>query len=188
MAQQVTTKVSGASKVSHSRQTYLATVSLLTLIILSLFPDSSLASPARKVTFGKLIEKATLIDGSVIKVRGEIIGDIMRRPEGAWINVHDGTAALGIWLTPEQGKLVKRGGDYNWRGEKVAVIGTFNKSCAQHGGDMDIHAQHIEVTEEARSIRHPFQVSKLIWLAVLFFIALASKLAFNWQQAKRQEV
>jgi aspartyl/asparaginyl-tRNA synthetase len=187
MARQIT-QVNKRCKANLSWQAYLITISLLALTILSSFPTLSLASPARKVTFSELIEKATLIDGSKIEIRGEVVGDIMKRPNGVWINVHDGTAALGIWLTPKQGNLVKQGGDYNWQGDRIDVVGSFNKSCPQHGGDMDIHAQQIEVIEEAKPIKHPLQVSKLIWLFALFFIALASKLALNWQQANRREV
>lgn len=94
-----------------------------------------------------LIEKAKEYDNKKISYSGEVIGDIMKRGDYAWINVSDGNNAIGVWLPSTETSMITRVGSYSVKGDTVRVIGTFHRACSRHGGDMDIHADNIEVLQ-----------------------------------------
>lgn len=95
---------------------------------------------AQEVSSAELIKEAKQYDGKGVIYRGEAVGDIMIRGEYAWLNVNDGSNAIGIWINKELIKNVEYTGGYNINGDFVKIAGVFNRSCKEHGGDLDIHA------------------------------------------------
>jgi hypothetical protein len=97
------------------------------------------------VTSTELISQAKNFDNKTVIYSGEVIGDVMKRGENAWINVNDGANAIGVWITADMAKEVGFAGDFKYTGDSVEVTGVFNRVCGQHGGDLDIHAQTMKV-------------------------------------------
>ena len=58
------------------------------------------ASALVTVDSTKLLYEAGKYDGESVVFAGEIIGDVMKREDGTWINVSDGSNALGIFVSP----------------------------------------------------------------------------------------
>jgi len=68
----------------------------------------------------------------------------------------------------------------------VKIRGTFNAACAEHGGDMDIHATSLEVVTPGRVVREPVKFVKLgIALALL---ALAATLWVAYRRIEHLEM
>lgn len=82
-----------------------------------------------------------------IEYEGEIIGDIMKRGSYTWINVHDDANAVGVWVPAMEMGNVKYSGQYKYTGDIIRVTGTFHRACIEHGGDMDIHAEKLEIVK-----------------------------------------
>jgi hypothetical protein len=120
-----------------------------------------------------LIEKEKSFDGKKVVLEGEAIGDIMKRGDSAWINIRDESRAIGVWLPKSLAQKIKITGDYNFIGDTIRVIGIFNKSCPQHGGDTDIHAINISIIKPGRRIIHPLNKNKLYLALLLSAITLA---------------
>jgi hypothetical protein len=139
-------------------------------IILALICLSNL--PAFAVTGNDLVEDARFYDGARIEFVGEVIGDIMAREDFVWLNVNDGTRAIGVWASKQQIKDIKISGDYNHVGDRIRINGVFNRACPQHGGDLDIHAQQITIVEKGHRIEHPLDLKKVAVTAVLFLMVL----------------
>jgi hypothetical protein len=118
-----------------------------------------------------LINNAHKYDGQVIEYKGEVIGDIMRRGDNAWLNVNDGKNAIGIWASEDMVREIKVKGDYRNIGDLVLVRGYFNRACAEHGGDLDIHAHNIRVLEVGYPIEREVNQTKL-WIALFLFIGI----------------
>lgn len=116
---------------------------------------------ADELTFNDLIEKGKNFDKKNIIIKGEAIGDSMKRGSYTWINISDGTIPFGIWMKNEDAGKVKIFGDYHHRGDVVEVRGTFNRACSQHGGDMDIHADSITVVKKGKVIDHGLNYRRL---------------------------
>ncbi|MEK6728368.1 MAG: DNA-binding protein [Candidatus Omnitrophota bacterium] len=105
---------------------------------------------AQPISSTELINNAKIYNSKTVTYEGEIIGDVMRRGENAWINVNDGSNAIGIWINTSLLKEINYTGSYKSSGDRVEVTGVFNRACPEHGGDLDIHAQSLRKINSGR--------------------------------------
>ncbi len=129
---------------------------------------------AQSVSSTELINNAKQYDGKVVDYRGEVIGDIMIRGQYAWVNINDGQNAVGIWTTKALIKDITHKGSYGFKGDVVEITGKFNRSCSEHGGDLDIHAQTMCKVTSGKQIFESLDFNKikiaLILLGVLLLL------------------
>ena len=71
-------------------------LAMITLALWLLLPFGALAE-AREVTSTDLIENALALDGQTVTYTGEVVGDIMKRGDHTWLNLSDGSNAMGVW-------------------------------------------------------------------------------------------
>jgi hypothetical protein len=147
----------------------------LKMFFASTFTAILLANGAagNSVTSDDLINNAKDFDKKEIVYSGEVIGDIMKRDEYAWINVSDGVNAIGVWATNEEADIIKFTGMYNYTGDVIEVTGIFNRACSEHGGDLDIHANKIEVTKQGHPNVAKINYHKIIISGFLLILAVA---------------
>lgn len=140
---------------------------------------------------GQLVEQPKEYDGKRVEFAGEVIGEAMFRGEHAWIHINDDSyylknveegaelggynSGMAVWLPASQLEPVGTYGDYKHEGDVVEVAGVFNAACAEHGGDMDIHAEFIEVLTPGHGVTDPVHGWK-IWMAIV----LAAAAAVSW--------
>jgi len=129
------------------------------------------ACHAQSLSSTELINKAKELDGKEVVYQGEVIGDIMRRGDFAWVNVNDGQNAIGIWADYALTKDITYRGSYKFKGDIVEVSGIFHRACPEHGGDLDMHAQALRLIEAGspvpeKSVRAKRNVALLL-IAVL---------------------
>lgn len=123
---------------------------------------------ANTVSSQDLINNAPLYNGKIVAYEGEVIGDVMDQ----WINVNDGNAAIGIFYPDaEMVKSIKLCGGYNAIGDRVLISGRFNQACPDHGGDLDIHAQKIEVAAAGTAIKRDIKSAHIYSLLILILTA-----------------
>lgn len=137
------------------------------LIFALVFP-----AQARVVSGNDLVEDAQFYDGARIEYVGEVIGDLMARGEHVWLNVNDGSRAIGVWANQKLTQDIKTKGDYNHIGDKIMVVGVFHRACPEHGGDLDIHAEKITVIEKGSKIEHPINPVKAVLTFLLLVLVL----------------
>lgn len=154
---------------TRSLCTMLLAVMLLSIV--ALFPCVALAAeaiPKNDPTSGGLVEEPKRYDGKVVTFSGEAIGEAMVRGGRAWIHLNDDAymdrnveegAALGgynsgmaVWVPADLANAIDTYGDYKHEGSIVRVRGVFNAACAEHGGDMDIHADSVEVLRPGHAV------------------------------------
>ena len=115
-----------------------------------------------------LVEQPKEFDGEGVTFAGEVIGEAMVRGDMAWLHINDDAyyvknveegAQLGgyntgiaVWLPAGLAEELEYFGDYEHEGDIVEVAGVFNAACAEHGGDMDIHATELEIVELAGAL------------------------------------
>ena len=99
---------------------------------------------AQPFTSAELISRAAQYDGKVVVYEGEIIGDLMLRQDHAWLNINDGSNAIGIWVGKNKVQDIIYTGSYKSKGDLLEITGIFHRACSEHGGDLDIHAQAIK--------------------------------------------
>jgi hypothetical protein len=146
-----------------------------------------------------LVEAPKTYDGTSVRFTGEAIGEAMKRGDMAWVHLNDDAyylknveegAHLGgynmgmpVWLPAGMADSIEHFGDYKHEGDVVTVTGTFNAACAEHGGDMDIHATTLEVVQTGREVVDPVHPNKVAWAVVLSVLALTLYvLDRNWER------
>ena len=135
---------------------------------------------AQPISSAELINNAKHYDGQTVVYEGEVIGDVMGRGAYAWINVRDEGGAIGIWLRQDLTKDILHAGSYKSQGDWIEITGVFHRACAQHGGDLDIHAQGIRQISPGRQRLEKMNLSKrnlvFILLGVLCLVLILKQL------------
>ncbi len=148
--------------------------------LLALLASAGWSDP---VSSRQLIEHSREYDGKPVEFRGELIGESMRRGEHLWINVSDGDSAIGVWVPRSAVPAVRYFGAYSVRGDTVLVRGLFHRSCPEHGGDMDIHAEAITIVAPGETVSHLLKPAAMAWASGLCALALLAFLL--WRRRER---
>lgn len=114
-----------------------------------------------------LIQKSNEFNNKTVTIKAEVIGERLNREKFTWINVSDGTNAIGIWMKLDESKNIYRYGNYKEKGDIIEVTGIYHKNCIEHGGDVDIHADSVRVIEKGYIKNKPIEKNK-VELAVIF--------------------
>jgi len=122
----------------------------------------------------ELVNESVSYDGRNVVYGGEVVGPVMVRGEYGWVNVYDGGYAIGVWCAKEECGKIRSHGDYNHKGDTIKVSGVFHKACPQHGGDLDIHASSLEISEEGYLIQHTVDERKKQTAVALGLLALTA--------------
>ncbi|SNX52950.1 DNA-binding protein [Thermoanaerobacterium sp. RBIITD] len=127
---------------------------------------------AAEPTITDMINNPQKYDGKSLSIKGEVIGDIMKRGDFAWVNISDGNNALGVWIPYNLTKDIKYKGNYADKGDIITVQGTFNRVCKEHGGDMDFHADKIIDIKGGEKVNHIIDTNRLVYLGVATIIVI----------------
>jgi len=137
---------------------------------------------------GELVEAPAEWDARTVSFEGEAIGEAMHRPDGTWLHLNDDAymyrnieegeplggynTGMPVWIERDLAEKVTVFGDYTHEGDVVVVRGVFNAACAQHGGDMDIHATTLTVKVPGHVVREPVKPVKAAVAALMFLLAV----------------
>jgi len=144
---------------------------LFTILFLLLISESY-DCYAQSISSTELINNAKNYNGNTVVYKGEVIGDIMPRGEYAWINVNDEKNAIGIWIKKELIKDIIYRGSYKAKGDLVEITGVFHRSCVEHGGDLDIHAQTITKISSGNVVSHTVNAKEINFALGLFLMII----------------
>jgi len=155
------------------------TVFFIIALLLLLTPAVALAD-GTTVSSNDLIDRAKDYDNQTVVYEGEVLGDILFRGDHAWLAVFDGSNTIGVYVTAEQAQQIAVVGGYGMRGDSVRIEGVFHRACAEHGGDLDIHADTVTVLSVGTAVQMP--VSRLIMiLAIALPLPAAGLLLLVWK-------
>jgi len=112
---------------------------MLIVIITAIFSSFPVLASEAITSVSELIDNGWEYDSKIINIQGEAIGELLERGKYSFVNINDGTSAIGIYLKTTDGEMIKSYGNYHKIGDSVRITGVFNRACKEHGGDMDIH-------------------------------------------------
>ncbi len=114
------------------------------------------------------------LDGATVRIQGEAVGDkLTSSKEDVWINILGSTGScIGVEMSKDLSQLIANMGDYNTSGTVVQITGEYHVACHEHQGELDIHAQNIEILDVGGQIAHSFDLSQLILSVILCIVAL----------------
>jgi hypothetical protein len=139
------------------------------LIFITLFPGVS-AFCEETVSSMDLIENAKALDGKTVVYKGEAVTAILARGENSWVNTSDGSNAIGVWCASGLLGSIKHLGGYKVRGDILEVRGTFHRACPVHGGELDIHADSVNIIEEGYVMKEKLDKDKLKFSAIILLL------------------
>lgn len=145
-------------------------------------PAVSLAE-SENIGSNGLIDRAKDYDGQTVVYKGEVVGDILYRGDYAWLAVSDGANTIGCYVTKAQAEQVTFVGSYGKRGDTVRVQGVFHRACAEHGGDLDLHADTVTVIAVGGLVNLP-QNKLVIVLASILPLPAAALLFLVWKRRR----
>jgi LPXTG-motif cell wall-anchored protein len=132
------------------------------------------AGVSADISSTELIEKGASYDGKQVEFTGEAIGDPMSRGDHLWLNVSDGANAIGVWVARAALPAIRHFGTYRARGDVLRIQGVFHRACAEHGGDMDLHAVTIAVVRPGAATTEEVNETSLLLGGVLLLTSLVA--------------
>lgn len=144
----------------------------LILVVVIVFMIPNVSKAAEYTNYNDLIENGKALDGKLVEIKGEAIGEPMKRGNHTWINISDGSSAMGVWIKNEDADKVRTFGNYKFKGDIVSISGIFYRACSEHGGDMDIHAESLIVENVGYNVEEPIDNAKVIASITLSLVTL----------------
>ena len=143
---------------------------IIIAIVISLLVDLSPIAAAEgfagaygKASIPDLVEKASMYDGKRVEVVGEVIGDKMARSDGVWMAVLSDGTALGVLFSQIDASGVAALGSYARIGDRVRIQGVFHRACPEHGGDLDLHAEHVAKLADGHAKPRAIAPVRVFW-------------------------
>lgn len=129
-------------------------------------------------TINDLVEGAKKLDGQEVTIQGEAIGERMDRGEFSWVNVNDGTNAIGVWIKRSDAKTIAYYGDYKNKGDIVEITGLFNRACKEHGGEADLHNTSLYIVEVGHQVKESISSAKIITTVIITALGMISLMLY----------
>lgn len=131
------------------------------------------------VSINDLIKNSHKFDNQTITIKAEVILEVLERGDYAWINVNDGSNAIGVYLPIEMVKELDVFGDYDHKGDVVLIEGLFSRNCDEHGGEIDIHATKLTIVEEGYVVKHDLSTWKFVGAFISFSLSIIALIVYR---------
>jgi hypothetical protein len=140
-----------------------------------------------------------LLDGQDVHYVGEVVGDVLRRDGGAWVQVNDDAYALevgpfgphrtrrgfssglAVWLPDGLHEQLGMPGRHGSRGAIVRIEGTLLRADPADGGGLNVRADRLEVLSPPVTVEEPLNRPLILSAAVAALLAFGA-----WVWARRQ--
>lgn len=140
-----------------------------------------------------------LLDGRRVVHVGEVVGDVLRRGGGAWVQLNDdayalevgpfgahrerlgSSSGLAVWLPDGMHEQLGAPGRHGRRGDVVRVEGVFLRADPQDGGGMTVRATSLTVLAPSVATEEPLHTALVVAAAAA---ALAALLSWAWARRR----
>jgi hypothetical protein len=161
--------------------------------------------PGSLVTSNDLLDCPDRYHGQEVAYEGEVVGAVLRRPDGAWVQLNDdvyaaldvpvaahrdyqgGNAGVGVLIPHDVADQVARVGGPHDHGDIIAVRGIFQRIDAVHREAAVILASEGRVVRRGTAIDDPILLDRAIAASVLGLlaagIAIAERIA-TWRRRR----
>ena len=139
---------------------------------------------------GVLAAANRALDQATVSFSGEVVGDIMNADaDHKWVNLlaSDGSC-IGVLVDNSMASRIKNVGDYSTTGTTLQVRGIYSIDCADHQGELDVHAVDVRVLDAGGAIEHVVSQDDInigMQLCVVAFVLLVIFFVGRWYFSRR---
>jgi hypothetical protein len=145
-----------------------------------------------RVTSPLVLACPRLFDGREVVFVGEVVGDVLRRSGGAWLQLNDDDYALevgplgphrelrgfnsglAVWVPDGSHEGLGAPGRHGMRGAIVQVEGVLLRADPEAGGGITIRARSLEILLPATSVTEPLHLPLVLTATATAFLALVT--------------
>lgn len=141
----------------------------------------------QSVSISEIMAHSEEFDGKEVVIEAEVIGDIMKRGDYSWININDGSAAIGVYLDTKEVEKIHKTGAYERKGDRIKITGIFHRAYNEQGGELAIEGKSLEVIEQGRELKNSVPIEKvkmLLSMIVVTGLILSIKALKHWRNEK----
>ncbi len=121
----------------------------------------------RQMDISALLGATSRQDKKKVSFTGQAMGHAINADsDHKWINIKQGDAMIGVYMSNELADMVTQFGGYGKTGDTVSVKGVYHFSCEEHNGELDVHANGIEVIQKGA-------VQEIEWSPVILIAGIA---------------
>ncbi len=131
-------------------------------------------------------------DELMVTYAGEVVGDVLERRGGAWVQVNDDAYALetgplidhrqrsgfntglSVWLPDGLHERIEGVGNAEQRGDVILVRGILDRTDPNDGGGLTVRAEEIEILAPVTEFEDPFHTLQAMVAGLLAMLALVS--------------
>ncbi len=164
--------------------------------------DDPAAAPVT-VTSNELYDCPQAFDGMRVRYRGEVVGAVLRRDGGAWVQLNDdvyggtlgplpahrdyrgGNAGVGVFVPATVADEITSVGGPQARGDVVEVVGAFNRVDAASAESSVIRAERGAVVVAGQPFIDPLLPERRPVAAVVLLLAAAMTVAERLARRRR---
>lgn len=150
--------------------------------------DDDIVEPvATECTVAELIAVEEDLDGAVVRVTGEVVGEAIDAGDGehTWIAISADGVSMSVWMTTADAETIQHYGDYDEIGDTITVEGIYHMDCSAHDGDLDIHVTSMTLDDEGSASVAELDVGKLRVAIVIVAVGLVLGFVY-WRLSERQ--
>jgi hypothetical protein len=140
-----------------------------------------------------------LLDGRRVVYIGEVVGDVLRRSGGAWVQVNDDAYALetgplgphrdtrgfnsglAVWLPDGLHEQLGAPGRHGRRGDIVRIDGVLRRADPADGGGITVRAERLEVLAASTPVSEPLNLPLVLAAGTAALLALGS---WGWDRRR----
>ncbi len=133
----------------------------------------SLSNPSTysSVDIHALLSAGTRQNDREVVFTGEATGSpIIADANHVWVNVKNGGAMVGVYMDAQLAEQITHYARYEHTGDMITVQGVYHLACADHNGELEVHAESIEVNAQGESWAST--VSPAMYVFGILFIVL----------------
>ncbi len=143
---------------------------IVLIVLLSGIFSINVYAEGTLLELNELVNNSHFYDGKTVRVKGEVLLEALERKEYAWVNINDGTSAMGVVMPLEAISQITQYGDYKTKGDTIEIEAVFHRGCSLHGGDMDLHFVRMISIAKGGQIEHEIG-SPRIFTGIIAIIA-----------------
>lgn len=141
-------------------------------------------------------------DGFEVTYVGEVVGEVLHRDGGAWVQVNDDDYALttgplighreragfntglSVWLEGDLADRIEQPGRAAVRGDVVLLRGTILRADPDDGGGITLRAHTMETLAGPLEIDPPLHTVQLVVAVILSLAAVGATLFARWRRER----